>query len=799
MLPPIDASRGDKFLIKDQGASFVATYVKPKSNGELVFERADRRERWYIERKRYIFMRARGHAVRLDPGHEDVERFAVEPGAFEPELPGDSPKVKARKKRYLKAVIKQYYVMCIDEYDIPCSNEPIRKFIEDHASTHKQLFGKEYKAPGASSLIRYTREYGSKHYRPFAFFLNNSGGDQKSGLWADVVKLLKWTMLEWYWSPLRPSDRAAKAWFNGEIAKERKRRLALVEAGDQTLQIAGATSRSATDIVANTPQIDVAKFLAHNENQSADFASPCDATLQNWIDRAATLANIARREGRTVANRQIEGVHASVVTHRPLQCVVMDHTQIDMHVVVYNDKGTIVEETSRPWLIVVMDVHTRMVLAARLSIRSPSLETLNAGLKQTLKPKDFLQHLNTGDAYAWSLDCFGKFKRMLVDNDLANIGRSLRASASFVGLHVSFAPVKTPPYKAIVERFFKTLNTNIWHEADGGVAEKPGVSDQDPRKSARFTLPEAQEKLWNWIITVYHLAVHDELGVPPAFMWKESFESYTRPLVADMSAIDQVFGKAVVRTLTTSGIEYRKEVFHHPDVVTSLLDDLCHLVRNPRGTKRKNNTRSVEIELTEQETVAAIAVYNPARGIWVEIPNEDTTRTSTYEDAVVERGKRNDAIENFFSRNDLAINKANHFSSLTSYVPPAIDLPSSSEPVDTALSDGRSSGHRLAAQRRNQVVVQRPCARRGGKAATAKGSNTRAENEARKDSAVRDRVKLTKAPKVASVVEPSRSIEPDPMEAAENLKTLVTANPFKIVDGNAYLERMKSEIKVSRE
>ncbi|QND38225.1 transposase family protein [Rhizobium leguminosarum bv. viciae] len=815
MLPQIDASPNQKFAIEYNGERFKATFVKSKTNGQLVFDRHDRKERWYVDRIKYIFMRVHGQAVLLDPDSADAEKFVVEPGAIEPMLPGDSPKVRTRKKRYLKATIRLYYVECMDEYDIPRSNEPIRAFIEKHVETHVKLFGEEKLfsknqelAPGASSLIRYCREYGEKHFRPFQFFLSNSGGDHKSGLWANCIKVLRWTMEEWYWGPYKPTDRSVKVWFQGEVAKERNRRLALAvgdEAGDEMRRLVSELHHQVEKLGETTlwtPDIDLAS-VSEDKEKKADFAEPCFSTLQNWLDAGATLENIARREGRTVANRQIEGVyHNAVVTHRPLQCVVMDHTIIDLHVVVYDENGNIKEETYRPCLIVVIDIHTRMVLAANLSIGSPSLETLYAGLKQTLKPKYFLNHLNRGDAYAWSLDCFGLFKRMLVDNDLANIGRSLRSSAVAIGMRVSFAPVKTPPYKAVVERFFQTLNTNIWHEADGGVREKPGVSKVDPRTTARFTIKEAQEKLWNWIITVYHLDIHSELGMPPALKWKESLEKYTRPLVKDMRDIDGAFGKSGTRVITGAGIEYRNEHFYDPDLTTQLLDDLAGLVKGPRGTRELNSTRGFEIDFTEQDTVRALSVFNPARGEYVDYPNRDPTKTGTYEDQVVERQKRNEKTENFFSRNELRINVANHFAGLTVNPTPVVDLAAESAALEAADNDGRSSAHNLAARRRTEIVEQRPAARRGGRrSATIKAMETRAANKQKSEGTLpeihhemRTASPATKPPVIE--LSSSSAIAPNPVDASENLKTLQSSNPFA-VGGGGYLDGGETDVEVS--
>ncbi len=795
MLNPVDASPGDKIYFKERrgSESFTAIFVKAKPNGDLVFDRVDRSGRYYIGRKDYLFMRVKGLAIkRSDETAQPSEDFAVEPAAFEPELPSDSKHVKARKKKYLKATIQHYYVRCMDEYSISASHDKINEFIDNHKEIHERNFGENAKAPGTSTLIRLARECGEKHFRPFNVFLNGSGGDRRSGLWIDFVLAHKRAAEQWYWSPHKPTPQAVKRWFNGEIARERKRRLALSAGdllGDEMRQLSSPQTGPTAIVPPSEFVPTVEHLLLTGKDETGSFAAPTDQTIQNWIDRQATLENIARREGRQVANRQIEGVHPHVSALRPLECVVMDFTQIDLHTIVLDANGKIVGETFRPYLIVVIDVFSRMVLAATLSIDGPSLETLNAGLKQTLKPKDFLAYLNTDPAFHWAIDGWGLFKRMLVDNDLSNVGRSMRSSASAIGLNVSFAPVRTPQYKAIVERFFQTLNTSLWHEADGGVPEKPGVSKVDPRKTARFTLPQAQRLLWDWIATVYHLDVHSELELPPALVWKSSFETYNRPMADDMNVIENAFGRSETRTMTTSGIEYRNEFFCDPIIVTLFMDELCEHTSRPRGTKKKNNTRKLKIDVTELSDVTAISIYHPKRGQYYRMPNVDATRQGTYDHRVIERAQKNQQIEEFYGRNDLDINKAAIAARLTDKPLPIVDLSVAVDLSRAASSgnDGRSSSREMAAHKRDQVVIQR----------TGK-SRRKARSPKAAPQVDAPRVAVDRTPIIDLRATPNAALSPDPVEAAANVAALAPAPRPPISDGRSILEQMRGEVKISR-
>ncbi len=125
MLTPLDVSPGDKFhLMQGQGPErFTATFVREKPSGFLIFDRVDRSGRYYVGREQFLLMRADGFAIKLpNDGVLPSESFAVEADTFEPELTSDLSQLKARKK-YLKAIIQLYHLMCMDAYSVSASNE----------------------------------------------------------------------------------------------------------------------------------------------------------------------------------------------------------------------------------------------------------------------------------------------------------------------------------------------------------------------------------------------------------------------------------------------------------------------------------------------------------------------------------------------------------------------------------------------------------------------------------------------------------------------------------------------------
>jgi putative transposase len=690
MLASLDLEKGEKYSFSVSGEVYIATFLKVKPDGNLVFKRQDSPSRCLFTRANFLTLRGNGHAVRVREGETGLCLPAIEPDAFLPITDADTKNEKARKKKYQKAVTQKYYVTCIDQLAISRSIRKIEKFIEEHRETHAKL-GLS-KAPGASTLIALCRECGHPGFRPIQLFLNGAGGDQQSGRWDQFILNRKASMIEMFYTHSTPLMQTAFAigWFKGELAGERMRREAAKE---------------------------------------ASLERPSDSTVKRWLDIAGTPENQQKRLGKTTLHRQTGGIVPHLSAQRPLECVVMDHTEVDLHLVLLDESGTVIAETRRPWLILVVDVFTRMILAANLSWSSPSLETLMDGLKQTVRPKDFLAHLATSKSLAFACDGFGKFARMLVDNDLANVGQSMRMTAFSVGLDVSFAAVKNPESKSIVERTFGTLNTALWHQANGGVRARPGeLKDEDPTKEARFTIDEAQEMLWEFIATVYHVEVHDGIEMAPARKWGEAYLLYRRPLIDDMRLIEEVFNKTEPRQLTRGGIRYEKEVFHEPDITSGLIRDLYRFNGKDLSGGKKNQSVSIMVRVAPLPNgdVSAIRLYNYARKTYVYLPNLNPEKRGTYAQAKVKRIANHQANEDFHPADMVDVSRAKILARLAPN-----QIPSSSAPL---LPDANSSPHRISIHNAEKPMIVRKSVQRG---VAARKANAAKANRESKQEAIR--------------------------------------------------------------
>ncbi len=684
MLAALDVEKGERYWFAVAGETFTATFIKLKSDGELAFKREDAPGRCNFARSDFMTLRGKGDAVRVREGQAQPRLPSIEPDAFQPIAEGDSKNVIARKKKYLKAVTQQYYVTCIDEFGIPHSIKKIQKFLDSHLEEHKKL-GLS-KMPGASTLLALCRECGQPGFRPIQLFLNGAGGDQKSTKWDQFILNSKALMIEMFYTFSKPlmSEAYALGWFLKEIAAEQERREAV-----------------------NGPSLKV----------------PAKSTVMRWLVIGGTEENKQKRLGRTVTNRQMGGIVPHLSASRPLELVVMDHTQIDLHVVVLDEYGEVRDQTSRPWLMLVVDVYTRMILAANLTWENPSLYTLMEGLKQAVRPKAFLAKLATSPSLAYACDGFGKFDRMLVDNDLANVGQSMRMTAFSVGLNVALAAVKNPETKSIGERTFETLNLELWHQAFGGVRERPGVlKDDDPSGEARFTLDEAQDLLWWWIVNVYHVKVHDGISMAPARLWKESYQFWRRPMIDDMRLIDEVFAKTEERKLTRGGIRYENEIYHDPEMTSGLIRDLYRFNEKNLTGAKKNQSVSISVRVAPlpDGDVSAIRLYNYARRDYVLLPNLDPEKRGTFAKEEVKRIENNRANEAFFPSRQVDVNRGKHLAKIAPH-----------EHAKSATLPETSSPHGLPIHEAEQPMINRKSVQRGAAARKANAAKKK-EKEAQR-------------------------------------------------------------------
>ncbi len=215
----------------------------------------------------------------------------------------------------------------------------------------------------------------------------------------------------------------------------------------------------------------------------------------------------------------------------------------------------------RPYLITCMEASSRLVLAWLLTYDVPNSNNIAAVIRDALivsdeKPYGGIPHTIWVDG--------GK---QLISHHIQRIAQDLHFELK-EGEPNHPEDRGDPQERGIVERFFETLNTELWSTLDGYTHSN--TKERNPNAKAALTISELAAKLKEFI-DKYHHKEHSETGETPLAFWAKHCQAR---LPDDDRRFDILLLAAETRTLTKPSINYGTRRYWH--------DDLAEI---PVGTK----------------------------------------------------------------------------------------------------------------------------------------------------------------------------------------------------------------------
>lgn len=247
----------------------------------------------------------------------------------------------------------------------------------------------------------------------------------------------------------------------------------------------------------------------------AGIESPHANTIRNRIKHVDAYRKTKARDG----NKAARDAYAAIQGHfpnadTPLSVVQVDHTPVDIILVddIYR------EPIGRPWLTLLIDVYSRMVLGFYISFDPPGNLSLGLCLAQAFLPKEkWLAKL--GIETTWP--CWGVPRTIHADNAKEFRGNMLKNACKEYGINLEWRPVATPRYGAHIERLLGTLNEEI-KAAPGATFSNPNErGEYDSVGQAAMSLAEFEKWFTTLCVEIYHQRTHSQLGVPPIAKWQE--------------------------------------------------------------------------------------------------------------------------------------------------------------------------------------------------------------------------------------------------------------------------------------
>ncbi|MDX6766877.1 MAG: Mu transposase C-terminal domain-containing protein [Candidatus Methylacidiphilales bacterium] len=251
-----------------------------------------------------------------------------------------------------------------------------------------------------------------------------------------------------------------------------------------------------------------------------------------------------------------------------LDVVQIDHTLLN--IIVVDDESRL--PIGRPWITVVMDVATRVVLGFCLALEPPGALSVGLALCHAIRMKE---HWAFG--LKLSTDCdwpfFGVPKFVHADNAKEFRGEMLKRACTQYQINLQWRPVKKPNWGGHIERYMGTLSEKL-KGLPGATFSNPKERGNFPsEKSASMTLKELERYLATIIDGEYHRKVHSSLGISPREAWRRGITCSAKnrgcglpPFVDDEERLRMDLLPFVERTITDYGVRI-KGIHYYADVL----------------------------------------------------------------------------------------------------------------------------------------------------------------------------------------------------------------------------------------
>jgi putative transposase len=242
--------------------------------------------------------------------------------------------------------------------------------------------------------------------------------------------------------------------------------------------------------------------------KTAELSVPSEKTVYNRINAAI------KKKNRTDKHFDPEKYDEKPIPGRitgadyPLALVQIDHTKVDLNIVdeVYR------EVIGRPWITVLIDVFSRMIIGFYLTLDPPGDMSVGLAISNAVQRKEsLLAKFNITTPYP----CWGFMDMIHADNAGEFHSNMIKRACKEYNVDIEWRPVKNPRYGAHIERLLGHLLKRIHRLTGTTFSNVDEKSDYDSEKYAQMTLRELEEWILHFITGIYHQKFHKALRTSP--------------------------------------------------------------------------------------------------------------------------------------------------------------------------------------------------------------------------------------------------------------------------------------------
>lgn len=330
---------------------------------------------------------------------------------------------------------------------------------------------------------------------------------------------------------------------------------------------------------------------------------PSRMTVYRFIEGLNPYLVDAARLGKHAANqkhrRAIDQLQVDGICHR----WEIDHTFLDV-MLIDPDTGLVL---GRPYLTVVLDRYSRMVMAYLLHFAAPNTESVLRVIERAICPKDSLLQRFPKLVNSWPAR--GLPRQLVPDNAAEFHAGMLLLAFCDLGIEVLYPRSRGPQMKGAVERFFGTTARGFVHQLPGttfaNIAEK---GEYDSPENACLTFDDLDALITKWIVDIYHQTPHRGLrGRTPDQAWRMAEATSVIQMPVDLDALEAILACRKKPKIHHYGIEVDGQYYH-----SDLLADL-----------KLQRPNEFTVDARYRDDLGHVWVYDDQRRYFFQVPCKD--------------------------------------------------------------------------------------------------------------------------------------------------------------------------------
>ncbi|MFL9491515.1 transposase [Acinetobacter baumannii] len=236
-----------------------------------------------------------------------------------------------------------------------------------------------------------------------------------------------------------------------------------------------------------------------------DATIPTLRTIYRRLERSDPYQKIRNKKGKRFSDKLFRASGQSLISTGLMSIVEIDTQPVDCKII---DENGILLGTA--WICIIIEVYTRVIAGWHVCTLPPcSIKTLHA-LKNMISAPT--KNKMGGIPTHLIPDNGTEFK----NNTLANFCNAFKITKCE-------SETYRPDNKPHIERFFRTINHNVFHKLSGTTHssyDKRG--EYNSEKLACYSLDQIRQLTEEFIENIYHKSIHSATGERPATHWNKS-------------------------------------------------------------------------------------------------------------------------------------------------------------------------------------------------------------------------------------------------------------------------------------